>query len=64
MRQKRLKTEYLKYALLDKTTQKVEIYRYKKDVSSKMRVSTRTLDRNIPYETEKYKVFPVKEVHI
>lgn len=64
MRQKKLKKEYLKYALLDKTTQKVEIYRYKKDVSNKMGVSTRTLDRNMPYETEKYIVFPVKEVHI
>lgn len=52
----------LKYAVLDKNTNTISIYRFKTAVSDLIGVSTRTLDRTIPYENEKYCVYLVANV--
>lgn len=62
MRHKKIKKEYLRYAVLDKTTMKVGIYHYKTQVSNLIGVSTRTLDRAIPYENDKFAVYLIANV--
>ena len=52
----------LKYAVLDKEIKKVSIYRFKNQVAELLNVSTRTLDRRIPYENERYIVYLVSSV--
>ena len=52
----------LKYAVLDKESKKVSIYRFKNQVAELLNVSTRTLDRKIPYENERYIVYLVSNV--
>jgi hypothetical protein len=61
MRQKVLKRA-LKYAVLNKETSVISIFRYKTQVANLLNVSTRTLDRQIPYETDKYIVYLVVDV--
>ncbi len=52
----------LKYAVLNKNTNKVTIYRYKKQVADLLNVSIRTLDRQIPYENKDYNVYLIANV--
>jgi hypothetical protein len=52
----------LKYAVLTKETNKLTIYRFKTQVSEAINVSTRTLDRTIPYENEHFIVYLVSNV--
>ena len=52
----------LKYAVLDKNTNKITIYRFKSVVATLLNVSTRTLDRGIPYENASYKVYLIANV--
>jgi len=52
----------LKYAVLNKESKKISIYRYKTAVADLLGVSIRTLDRSIPYETDKYIVYFVSNV--
>lgn len=52
----------LKYAVLNKETQKITLLRYKTQVSNLIEVSTRTLDRKIPYENNSFGVFEVENV--
>ena len=52
----------LKYAVLDKESRKVSIYRFKNQVADLLNVSTRTLDRKIPYENERYIVYLISNV--
>ena len=52
----------LKYAVLDKNTNKITIYRFKSVVATLLNVSTRTLDRGIPYENAFYKVYLIANV--
>lgn len=52
----------LKYAVLNKETQKITLLRYKTQVSALIGVSTRTLDRKIPYENNSFGVFEVENV--
>jgi len=52
----------LKYAVLDKMFNTIAIYRYKTVVSNLIGVSTRTLDRTIPYKTDRYTVYLITNV--
>ena len=52
----------LKYAVLNKETNKVVIYRFKTQVADLLNVSTRTLDRQIPYENSSFIVYEVSNV--
>ncbi len=52
----------LKYAVLNKNTNKITIYRYKKQVADLLNVSVRTLDRQIPYENKDYNVYLITNV--
>ena len=52
----------LKYAVLSKKTNKVSIYRFKTVVAGILNISTWTLDRIIPYETNDYIVYLVANV--
>lgn len=60
----KVKTEQLKYVVIDKTTKKAHIYRFKVDVSTKTGISTRTLDRKMPYENEIYLILRVESINI
>ena len=61
MRQK-VKIKALKYAVLDKENGTIDIFRFKTMVADRINVSTRTLDRRIPYENEHFAVFMVASV--
>lgn len=52
----------LKYAVLNKETQKITLLRYKTQVSNLIGVSTRTLDRKIPYENNSFGLYEVENV--
>jgi hypothetical protein len=52
----------LKYAVLDKKTNKITIYRFKTQVANLLNVSTRTLDRTIPYKNDDYEVYLIVNV--
>ena len=52
----------LKYAVLNIDTNKVAIYRFKTQVADLLNVSTRTLDRQIPYKNDKYIVYIISNV--
>lgn len=52
----------LNYAVLNKETNKITIYRFKTQVSEVVNVSTRTLDRGFPYENDKFIVYLVTNV--
>lgn len=60
-KQKVLKTA-LKYAVVNKETKKVSICRYKTQVANLINVSTRTLDRQIPYENDNFIVYSISNV--
>lgn len=64
MRHFKVKTDHLKYILVDKDTLKTEIYHYKTDLAKRLGVSTRTLDRNLPYETEKHLILTVGDLFL
>ena len=59
-----MKKEYLKYVLLDKDTNKAYIYRFKTHLADKIGVNVRTLDRNMPYKTDKWEVYRVENIEI
>lgn len=52
----------LKYAVLDKKTNQITIYRFKTVVATLLNVSVRTLDRNKTYENDAYIVYLVANV--
>lgn len=52
----------LKYAVLNKETNQITIYRFKTQVSEVVNVSTRTLDRSLPYENSLFIVYKVSNV--
>lgn len=52
----------IKYAVLNKTTNKITIYRFKTQVATLLNVSIRTLDRQIPYENDLFIVYLVSNV--
>jgi hypothetical protein len=52
----------LKYAVLDKRTSEITIYRFKTAVADLINVSTRTLDRTIPYENNCFAVYLIANV--
>ena len=52
----------LKYIVIDKQTNKVVIFRFKTQVATLINVSTRTLDRQIPYKSNRYEVYLVSNV--
>ena len=52
----------LKYAVLNKETNKIVIYRFKTQVADLLNVSTRTLDRQIPYKNNNFIVYEVSNV--
>ena len=52
----------LKYAVINKQTNKVTIYRFKTQVASLLNISTRTLDRNNPYITNDFEVYFISNV--
>jgi len=52
----------LKYAVLNKETNKITIYRFKTQVSEAISTSTRTLDRGLPYENNKFIVYLISNV--
>lgn len=54
----------IKYVVIDKNTKNVLLFKYKIQIAEHLGVSTRTLDRKIPYETENYIVSLVTEIHI
>ena len=61
MRQK-VKVKALKYAVLDKEKGTIDIFRFKTTVANRLGVSTRTLDRQIPYENKQFCVYKVENV--
>ena len=52
----------IKYAVLNKQTQKVSIFTFQKDVADLFDVSRKTIYRNLPYENDKYIVYLVDSV--
>lgn len=59
---KKILVRALKYIVIDKETNKTTIYRFKTQVSDSINVSTRTLDRGLPYENSKFIVYLVSNV--
>lgn len=58
------KKEHLKYLLFNKETNEGHIFRFKTKLAQYVGVNVRTLDRNIPYETHKYIIAPIKSVNL
>jgi len=56
---KKVKEHHLKYVFIDKKTKTATIYHYKKELAEKVKLSTRTLDRKIPFETEDWAIYRV-----
>jgi len=52
----------LKYAILNKETQKISIYQLQKDVADLFNVSRKTIFRNKTYENDKYIVYLIENV--
>lgn len=52
----------LKYIVINKETNKTYIYRFKTQVADLINVSTRTLDRGLPYQNNKFIVYLVSNV--
>lgn len=63
MRHKKIKKEYVKYVVVEKETKIAFVFRFKNQVSDKIGVSVRTLDRKMPYENEKYLVMRVENFY-
>jgi hypothetical protein len=61
MGQKILKSK-LKYAVLNKETQKISIFHLQKDVADLFNVSRKTIYRGLPYENSKYVVYLIANV--
>lgn len=61
MGQKILKSK-LKYAVLNKETQKISIFHLQKDVANLFNVSRKTIYRGLPYENSKYVVYLIANV--
>lgn len=59
---KKYTLKQLKYAVLNKETNKLTIFRYKNKVADYINVSTRTLDRSMPYENRQFLVVKVSNV--
>ena len=59
---KKILPSVLKYAVVNKETSTITLYRFKTHVSELINVSSRTLDRNKTYETNKYIVYKVSNV--
>jgi hypothetical protein len=52
----------LKYAVLNKETQKISVYHLQKDVANLFNVSRKTIYRCLPYENSKYIVYLIENV--
>ena len=52
----------LKYAVLDKETQKITIYYLQKDIADLLGVSRKTIWRGEKLENDKYKVYLITKV--
>ena len=52
----------IKYAVLNKETQKVSIFTFQKDVADLFNVSRKTIYRELPYQNDKYIVYIVDSV--
>lgn len=63
MRHKKIKKEYVKFIVVEKETKIATVWRFKNQVSDKIGVSVRTLDRKMPYENEKYLVMRVEKFY-
>lgn len=63
MRHKKIKKEYVKFVVVEKETKIATVWRFKNQVSNKIGVSVRTLDRKMPYENEKYLVMRVENFY-
>lgn len=61
---KRVKDSYLKYAVYNKKTESGQIYHYKTQLAELLGVSTRTLDRRMPFEDENYLVFKIERLNL
>lgn len=51
-----MKLKDVKYSVINKHTKEVHLFRFKTDVAKHLGISVRTLDRNMPYENEKWLV--------
>lgn len=58
----KVKIKHLKYAVLNKNTNNVTIYHFKKSVADTIGVSVRTLDRNMPYKNDAFEVYLIANV--
>ena len=54
MRSKKVKVENLKYAVFDKESKEISVFRFKNAVANKINVSIRTLERSFPYENDRF----------
>ena len=52
----------LKYAVLNKETNKISIYHLQKDVANLFNVSRKTIFRNETYQNDKYIVYLIENV--
>lgn len=59
---KKVLVRALNYAVLNKESNKLTIYRFKTQVSEVVNVSTRTLLRGLPYENDKFIVYLITNV--
>ena len=60
----KIKKEQIKYLVLEKTTKKATLFRFKSKVSEFTGISVSTLDRNEVYENKKYLVTNIIESKI
>lgn len=60
----KIKTEQIKYAVLEKETKNVTLFRFKTKVSEFTGISTKTLYRNEVYENQKYLITTLIEVEM
>ena len=62
----KVKKDHIRYVLVNKSTNKANIYHYKKDVAEIMEVSTKTLTRaegdDRCYESKNYIFYPILEI--
>ena len=63
-RAKRTKNEDIKYAVFNKETKTIALFRFKCKITEHTGVSARTLTRNIPHENDKFVICLVKEIKI
>ncbi len=61
---KKVKISRLRYAVLNKETNKINLFFLKTHVANYLGVNKKTIYRNINYKNQKFEVYEVKDVNV